>query len=441
MADEQRTTIDSLLELLSEKGRLELNAIALDLKTPPTIVEEWSKILEKGGLVKITYELGRMYVSSSEVAPGEAKSAEARLKIQQEALDSELETNLIKLQDVSTKLDTLKASGSDVNKLYSEKMPEIRSRLNELNNIYAQVQKQQSSVFSMRDGLERDYESLNKKATEMLAKLSTIESGSLAGSMDDAVKRVEQVFEESKKLETLSETMRSNKDKRFDEVRSELDAQVKRIRADMEKQRGDAAAQLGDYTREIRSASELLKERIKEAKAVLAEVDGFRREQEKEKKALNDSLKRFNDAYAKGHQEMADGARMLGQSSSIVLEGITNLKNAFGDSSKFYDVIYEIQSSSAEIEKRIQADREQIRKLKQDLSAINVGEQTLRERVKRISDVSKKAGAIEGDIVDMESGIDTGTRKIGKVATGVKKGQEKPRKRKPWERDSGKKVD
>ena len=76
-SSEAKTSIDSLIELLSDKGKLDLNTVSITLGVSPTIMEEWAKVLESGKLIKVSYEVGKMYLellaSETEVDRGSAR--------------------------------------------------------------------------------------------------------------------------------------------------------------------------------------------------------------------------------------------------------------------------------------------------------------------------------------------------------------------------------
>ena len=59
---EAKTTIDTLTELLRSKGKMEINKIADSLSIDTSIAENLVKVLEDANLVKVTYEVGKMYV-------------------------------------------------------------------------------------------------------------------------------------------------------------------------------------------------------------------------------------------------------------------------------------------------------------------------------------------------------------------------------------------
>ena len=59
---ETETDIDLLLEMLKKYGKSDLTNISIKLGVSPTIVESWVRILESGRLVRVTHELGKMYI-------------------------------------------------------------------------------------------------------------------------------------------------------------------------------------------------------------------------------------------------------------------------------------------------------------------------------------------------------------------------------------------
>ena len=77
-AREAKTTIDSMVELLKMKGRMDLNSVAMALGLASSVVEGWAKVLEAGGVVKITYEVGRMYIEPMNLNPEQATELSAK---------------------------------------------------------------------------------------------------------------------------------------------------------------------------------------------------------------------------------------------------------------------------------------------------------------------------------------------------------------------------
>src|SRR3989344_7463494 len=56
------TGVDHLIKLIKERQRMEIGAIAEELKLPLRTVEDWSHVLEEEGLVTIEYKLTKIYL-------------------------------------------------------------------------------------------------------------------------------------------------------------------------------------------------------------------------------------------------------------------------------------------------------------------------------------------------------------------------------------------
>jgi len=57
------TGVDSFLRLLNEKKRIELNDAAKELKLAPNQLKDWAMVLEENGVIKIDYQLTKIYLS------------------------------------------------------------------------------------------------------------------------------------------------------------------------------------------------------------------------------------------------------------------------------------------------------------------------------------------------------------------------------------------
>jgi len=58
------TDIDAFLKYLNENEETEAGELARKLEIDEKSVDEWAKVLEASGNVKITYRMGKMYVAA-----------------------------------------------------------------------------------------------------------------------------------------------------------------------------------------------------------------------------------------------------------------------------------------------------------------------------------------------------------------------------------------
>ena len=115
-----KTSIDALLDLLRSKGKSELNSIAVALNTDPRIIENWAKVLENGNLIRITYEVGRMYLEPLTLTPDKQANLKTRTDVAKFILEEDLAVERISLEKFSKNIE-----GSERNdRQHREAIPE-----------------------------------------------------------------------------------------------------------------------------------------------------------------------------------------------------------------------------------------------------------------------------------------------------------------------------
>ncbi len=413
MADNQiKTSIDSLVELLNTKGKMDVNGIAVELGVPAAVIENWAKVLEKGEMAKIAYELGKMYVMPA--APGQdTHEFENRLNVQKEVLNTELDSGILELQRFDETLENLRATALTANKVYSERMPDMQNKLSELNKIYGQMKHENDAILGMRDNLEKVYESINKKLADMLSKINYIDSSTVGGPFDSSVKKTEEVLGEFKKFDYSVHDMRSKKNKEISGIRAEMNAQIRKLRQELEVQSRDISGKIQGYQGEIEKTNQQMKEQSDVARSLLKQIGEFKMEKEKEKKLLDESVKEFSDRYAKSYDIMSKGIANMNANSKVLIDGIENIKSGFGDASKIYDILHEVQAETERLEKRIADEKKSIQDLKQELAAVGTGNLSQQQKAVKLAKVAEKSANIEKNLMDINVKVDDNVKKLG----------------------------
>ena len=132
---ETKTTIDSLLDLIKKKGRIDLNRASAELNTSPNVIEGWAKVLEEGKLIKISYEVGRMFMELPEGRTASEQLMKQKAEVEMNNARNLLTTQTIKLGNLSDSLSKLKVQFSAVDELYRKALPDVHKRLAEINSI------------------------------------------------------------------------------------------------------------------------------------------------------------------------------------------------------------------------------------------------------------------------------------------------------------------
>ncbi len=107
------TGVDALVRLVKERQRIELEDASSVLNIPQETIEDWSRVLEEEGIIKIEYRLTRIYLVW--VKPSEEEIAEEKQSFAEEksSLEAEVEQFRQKAASDSRELEDLRGSFTD----------------------------------------------------------------------------------------------------------------------------------------------------------------------------------------------------------------------------------------------------------------------------------------------------------------------------------------
>ncbi len=424
IADGQtRTSIDSLLDLVNAKGRMDINSVASQLGVAPSIVENWAKVLEKSGLITVKYEVGKMFVEPAG-QKGDAKTMNAKMEVQQSSLSTDAEAKLLELQKLSEMLDNLRATALSANKIYSEKMPELQSRLNEINKVYEQVEKENSIVSEMKANLEKTYEGINNKVSDMLKKLDYLDSGDLSSKLNDSISKVEGILKGSGSTDEKLKAARTEKEKAIASLRSDLDNQFKKLRQDLDNSSKEMDEEMRKQEQAVKEYNQGLAEQLKVSKDLLKQVSDFKKEKDKEKKALNEAVKEFSDKYSKSYSIVSKDMELLERSSKSIMADILNLKSNFGDAANIYDTLLSIQKDVDGMKAKVAETHDNLQKMQEGIKLLARGGMGIAEKASKLDEISKVSTGIDENIVTMKDTLESDLQRFG-----TDKGQSPNKKR------------
>jgi chromosome segregation ATPase len=155
------TGVDSLIRLVKEKKKIELLMAAQLLGLPQSTVEDWAHILEEEGIIKIDYQLTKVFFiwvppTAEEIT--EKKEIFRRRKTQVE-------------QDIS-KLENIQESGKAELKAYSDAVEKISEKF---SRDFARVDELASQIESAKGKKAEVSKASLKKVEEFNSKLSSME--------------------------------------------------------------------------------------------------------------------------------------------------------------------------------------------------------------------------------------------------------------------------
>ena len=432
IADGQtRTSIDSLLDLINVKGKMDINSVASQLGVAPSIVENWAKVLEKSGLITVKYEVGKMFVEPA-TQKGDAKTINAKLEVQQSSLSTDAEAKMLELQKLSEMLDNLRATALSANKIYSEKMPELQSRLNEINKVYEQVEKENSIVSEMKANLEKTYEGINNKVSDMLKKLDYLDSGDLSSKLNDSISKVEGILKGSGSTDEKLKAARTEKEKAIASLKSDLDNQFKKLRQDLDNSSKEMDEDMRKQEQTVKEYNQGLTEQLKVSKDLLKQVSDFKKEKDKEKKALNEAVKEFSDKYSKSYSIVSKDMELLERSSKSIMTDILNLKSNFGDAANIYDTLLSIQKDVDGMKAKVAETHNNLQKMQEGIKLLTRSSMDIAEKASKLDEISKISTGIDENIVTMKGTLESDLQRFGTdkgQGSDKKQGKGKPSKK------------
>lgn len=369
--DETKTSIDSLVELLKARGKTELTAISVALGTDPKIVERWAKVLESGGLAKISYEVGKMYLEPVTISKEEVQEVRAKLSAQKVILDEDLSLQQVSIEKFMEYLNNISTQVSSVEKAYQERMPEVQRMLSELNKIYDIVNSNDKGVHDVANRAEQVYEGIEKKMDELNKKVVGFTAGDTVKSISSQTDRINEIISKSHATQASLEEIRKGKDKFFEAVRHSVDAQIKDINRQIDAASKQIDSQITAQSRQLAQETKGLRQQADSAKGLANQINSFRKEGENARRMISSARSEFTDRYQKLHTSIVQETKLVEEKSKPVIDQIDQIKSAFGGAVELDQKLRQLRGDADSMNAQLNSAKETVNKLKEELRALD----------------------------------------------------------------------
>ncbi len=411
--EEAKTTIDSLADLIKDKGRMELGKAAQTLGISPTIVENWAKVLEKGGLVRISYEVGRMYVEPAGAPRGEEKAYAATVEAERTTLATEAVFQRNELDKLVSQINEIDLSVKAAERIFADKFPELEKQLDGINKIYKALENESSQVENIKKGAQGNYDNLNKKISDLYGKIEGIDTNTVQVARERLL-AIRDELKKANELENQLTALEKSKDRALEAIKKSVEDQLKTLEKEIDRSKKNITIQLDIYREQIDGALNEIKDRERSLRGLSDQLATFRRDKEAAKKALEESRTQFNDQFIKAYTHMETTGTLLSKEVTSMMAEIAELKVNFGEASKVYDRVQVAKNEIAQAQDDIAKMREELGKIIDEINEIEGGKLSaeakakktakLKERMKSVADQKVKVGQeIEDVSRDMES--------------------------------------
>lgn len=157
------TGVDALVRLVKEKQRIELEDAASVLNIPQETLEDWARVLEEEGILRLEYRLTRIYFVWVKPTAEEVAGEKESFYEEKRGLEAEVESFRKKIGDETGELEDLRRSFGD---FYSK----VYGRMGELEKIVSSI----PASKTISDDMLSKYED---ELSQMESRLSEARSG------------------------------------------------------------------------------------------------------------------------------------------------------------------------------------------------------------------------------------------------------------------------
>ncbi len=418
-APETRTTIDSLVELLKKKGKMDLNSISIVLGVDNNVVENWAKVLEKGNIVKISYEVGKMFVSLVTLTPEQEAGVKTQIDARAASLEAQSGSELLSLDKLSQTIGTIKTSVSAAERAEEEQLPEVKKGIAELNRMYEAIEQRTKGIEQMAKQAEELYDSVNKRANDLTNMINTLDSNVSNKGLDSIKESSAKVSGEVANVRSQITAVDKATNDSLDQLRKSVQAQTATILTQIEKSRKDLQAQTAEYQRQMSEVEKDLRSKLATMSSAMKEMNAFVKDKEATQKKLRDIKAEFNNRYLKMSEEMRASRAAADTASQELTARVSKMKASFGEAAEIDNTIMTIKGQTADLEA-------EIAQAKQDLGDIIAQSRALRSLAgvsteqkagvlenitqkaraasSRVSRIKQKAGAAEAETKKLQKG-------------------------------------
>ncbi len=404
---ETTTNIDSLLETLKSRGRRELTGLSVELGVSPNILESWAKVLEEAKLIKVSYEVGKMYLEPINIAPGEQQAVRVKVEAQKFAVQNKMELERVSMDNFSKALDALSANVSGMEALYKQKLPNVQEMFNELDRLYEPIEQKANAFLRMQKSSEEYMAQMSRKMEELNARASITSS-------DDAFAELKHRLEELsvmlKRAEAARESMHELEDTKhafYQSLEAEADARTMEFKQKIRKSLDDIYTGLKSEGSDAESVVRAIREQQAEAARLAREVNEVKRDTEAARRALSSAIIGFRDRRQRALDEMKAISTGFNSKYKLMSESVKAIKAAFGSISEIDEQIKASKAAIAGLVSDVAEARKEVNLIMEELHALDSDkEMPMYKKAKAMDELESHADKAEAIGNKIKRGIE-----------------------------------
>ncbi len=289
------TGVDAFIKLVREEQRIDINEAALRMGLSRQVLEEWATVLEEQGLIKIEYQLTKVYLVWVARTKEEMEVKASEISDRRAAAVRVGESQLEEIMELSKQLDSLQDEFSKISEAFEVKMGGVKNQLEKMHELKREKEEVNFRISELSKGFESRIVALRAQIDDeaKIAEGSEAEDKGLEAALTAMGPELEQLRVLRKELDAyVAEVGKKSKDieqrldareKEHEELKAratglekrlkDSETDVKKVRAEFEKKIGGFVGAGKKSDSDVKGASAELDKRIADAEAVVKDFD------------------------------------------------------------------------------------------------------------------------------------------------------------------------
>lgn len=195
------TGVDALVRLVKEKKKLELEEASKTLSIPNETIEEWARVLEEEGIIKIEYRLTRLYLVWVQPSTEDISNNTRRLEQEKQRIETDVELAKNHTQKQEQEINDLKKAFDD---FYLKAQPKLAQMEKSVDGIPAAKQSADEYFSKQRESVENmeiEMHSIRIAIEELKNEMKSLNISSADAESKTSLKKAEIIFEDISKMQ------------------------------------------------------------------------------------------------------------------------------------------------------------------------------------------------------------------------------------------------
>ena len=389
---ETKTTIDSMLELLRSRGKMDINSVSAALNVAPSVIEGWAKIFETGGLARITYDFGRMFIEPIELQGVSQEVLKAQTGAKKTVIEQSVETQNVLISRITDAIKSIDQATLEAEKEFATKEPELRKSLDELNKLKNIVEVYKVQMQEVARGVDTDYNTLIKKIETVNRGLAPFTAAGFETTIHTITRRINEIIDAIKNTEGAISAIQKSKDSTVSDIRKNLAAQVKILEDTTNKSIGKVNESFGQYKAQLDEQIRVLDAQAALGIIALKQLRELNSEEQIYTKRIEDHKRALTEKYEKVQSEIRATNVLMARKSEELTTTVNNLIKKFGPVGQVSNSINIAKAKKSDIEKEISSMLVELKEINDVLASIGSSKAMSDEqRSKLISGLEQKS--------------------------------------------------